>query len=363
MALPATVINDILNASTEEYPDLFQETLDHYDGSFWGKWAMGSSKPVGGKGAMVQLRVGNQSQLLTHAPFKTDTVSAVTNVLAKWTTPPRWLTYNTSYDELEEDLNGGKEQIVSVIKARESGAIEQKFTDMEGYVLGMPNDENDAETPVGIFYYGRMYTNSSGTPQAQPIPDRNGIYINAWGDASTTNNQYMHDIDLSDARYSRLPNYAASWSGAVDDALRETMRWFRLLLNIETLPGLMGQTAQFGEQDWLFVVPPATSIEMIGSGNNGPDDQMGDAGGRFVRALFQGLTPRVSQMLENDAHNRMVLLNQKRIYPIHSGSQRIKTKLREASNAHTTWTRHTDISYNLHCSCAPSSAIGVLYTV
>lgn len=355
------VLQDVLNGTTVEFQKGFNETLGKTDYGF-AKWALERAKGVGGLGSQHNIRVGLVSSLTTHAPFKPHSIDPILNVIVQYTVPPRWLTMNESYDELEKDLQGSKEQVYDAVEARQSAAIEKKFESMEDYVLGMPNDSTDNETPHGLWYHLRMYTNSSGVPQAvsDGIPDYLGIYHDGWGDGTTTSLGTYFGVDRTTAANSRLNNLAVDYSGSIDDDFRVKFRWMRKKLKFETLPGLKG--AQDYNSPYIFAVSQSIAVQMETEGNAGPDDTNGDSGGRYTKALFQGITPLEFTKLDDDEFSRLALIRQSKLYPIALNGSQTRSTLVRSKDCFTTWNRHTLISFNLDCD-NPRDAGGVFYVV
>jgi hypothetical protein len=359
------MLADVINTVLPELPSIFEETLRGSASSYvWADMFLKNMRSVGGLGALHEFRTKRGTGLSTHKAYGDTPAPSVENLLSRYTTPQRFLKWGYAFDDIENAFTTDKEAIYDAVKARISGEMEAKFEDMEGIVMGVPQNSSDNEGVHGIPYHIRPGIDSGGAVVATATPAANGRYLKAWGDTTTTNRErYFEIADRGDPSVARVNNYTALYSGSIDEAAQNTMRLMRRVLNWKRLEGLQGDTSGLaGNFPYTVVVPETIGVAIEALAQDWVEETGGDvAGVTGDRVRWQNIRFVESKFLDSVNGLPIYLLNTNKIRPMHH--RKFKEKQYDIRSAEQVTTRRltTIMSYNIDCDL-PQQAGAIIHT-
>lgn len=352
--VPNTFLADVLQRTYPLIPDAFTESVERSAAGFVfaDQFFLKNNKPMDPGGVNEAVRVKKGQGLSSHKPFGKTPTPNVENLLTTYTQSHRFLKEAVAFDDLEAVFDRSQStpgRAYSAVKARYSAAAEKTMEDFESLILGLPNDANDNETVIGIPYFIRLGLNSSGTSVATPVPQQIGRFIYQWANGTNTSNNLYFGLDRNDPQFDKpINNYAASYSGEVDEAFLNTMRQMRRKLQWMSLPGLKGDTSGLGEMPYTVICPQDFGVKIESAAQDYKEDHGGNIAS-VTKPLLQGIRFIESTTLESQPFRPIYMLNNRLIHGMHAKGAKTMVKVTRPTDAATTTIEWLFHSYNLYC--------------
>lgn len=295
-------LTDMLTVTLENQPrGEFQETLDRTNCALTKIVFRDSIKGKDGGFAMKdRLRVRNSTTAAFVNPYEASGAQQqnyMVSIVTDWVLFRDYMLFN----EIEDDLNSGAEQqIVDLMKERESATFEGIYNLVEASLAREPNNSADTKALWGFPLWLRRIS-TSGTPDTDG--GFNGVtarYLD--GTTGTTIGAGSSAPDANDPANARLRNWNASYSGVFDVSCFRTIRKAINRTNFDSqgVPELRGTLDRGKRQVLLMAFDQWEQYQDLA--NAGPDDNNGDLT-KFKSYKIHGLEPIAVDEFKNLTYN------------------------------------------------------------
>jgi hypothetical protein len=245
----------------------------------------------GGTAYEVRVRL-NESGSYIKEEFYGDTPTARRNVMGKISIPWAYWQVAPSYDEKELQENRGGESIVDTLDTIFDDAYTEDEERTEGMMVGTPASSTDTNSIWGLpVWFPTLPLNTSDTT--------GGFNAYRWYYQDGTSTDSLGSLDCSDVRYERLRRWAGTYT-EINQAFFDLFRRARTRTNFRSIANVKGEMAE-GMNTCFAGHATCDSIEA--RGNQGPDDQQGDAGGKFTVARCQGIVVLRAPVIDSLAYS------------------------------------------------------------
>lgn len=349
-------IPDLINNTLDNLPNQFQETLRDTDAPcfklFFGK----NRKSIpSGTGHQMRIRVLDATTYKNVLPYEaTSTKHDDYSVfqLTNWTFGEQKM----EFDERVIRQNQGGAQIVDMMKIQRSAKQADLIFSKEDQLTGIMDSATDDRRYWGLPYWLRTLDINVADPTGAFAGKR--AYFR-----DGTNSLLRAGIDLSTTRNGRLPNFAGTYSGYIDEAFFDLLRRALTRTAFSTFAELEGEApASSAPADCWILASHDNCDQWIKRINKGPDDQQGDTE-RFQDPQFRGVKVMRVPTLGNYAYSPIYGIKRSKIHGIVLGDMWLKeTEAVRSPSQLQTWVRGIHDTSNLTMDECRSGGF-VLHTV
>lgn len=274
-----TDTGDLLNATLDELPDTFTDTVRDVDAPLFRIFLDQLRRSGNGTGYEKQIRI-RKSNLARFVNLFEYTSSRVTDVLAKqrstWVHFERYMVF----DEREEAMNSGPERIVDIMEARLSDVYEDLIFLIEDALATVPNSASHVALRGPLYWLPSLAAGLT-----DPVGGFNGTTVTYAGGSTGT---LIGELERSSVFNQRGRSYNGTWTtGEIDDPFLDLLRRARRRTSFNSLPGLRGDKPDNKKPNYLLMPQPLVE-QCEKRANKGPDDYQNDLN-RFVDPTIAGM--------------------------------------------------------------------------